>query len=107
MKYVLLATRQKHTNATPVRKRGRPCVSTPAAPGAATTSTFLSHCFGRASRRSAGVRRSRSAKSSLGRSSFTRRPVYGRVVWTRLDLERLVFDVGHEPLHRPHRDAGT
>ena len=52
-KYVPLATRQKQTNAIAVSLAASGSVSTPAAPGAATTSTFLIHCFGRASRSSA------------------------------------------------------
>src|SRR5262245_15929639 len=38
------------TNATSVRASGPGSVSTPAAPGAANTRTFLTHCFGRAVR---------------------------------------------------------
>ena len=38
---MLLAARQKHTNAIAVRNAAAAAVSTPAAPGAATTSTFF------------------------------------------------------------------
>ena len=50
-KYVPLAARQNATNAIIVRPSWSGSVSTPAAPGAANTSTFFTHCFGRASRR--------------------------------------------------------
>ena len=49
-KYVPLAARQKAANAIIVRPSWSGSVSTPAAPGAANTSTFFIHCFGRASR---------------------------------------------------------
>ena len=50
-----LAARHMATNATSVRPSGPGSVSTPAAPGAANTSTFLTHCLGRAVRQSAAT----------------------------------------------------
>ncbi len=49
-KYVPLAARQNATNAMSVSMSAVRWVSTPAAPGAAATSRFLTHCRGRASR---------------------------------------------------------
>jgi hypothetical protein len=42
-----LAAKQNDTKAMKVIPSSRPLSSTPAAPGAAKTRTFLSHCFGR------------------------------------------------------------
>ena len=63
-KYVPLAARQNATNASDARTRLGPSSSTPAAPGAANTSTFFSHCLGRPVRRSPAI---------IGASSFRRR----------------------------------
>ena len=48
-----LAARQKPTNATSVCRRASRWSSTPAAAGAANTSTFFVHCLGRAVRMAA------------------------------------------------------
>ena len=52
-RYVALETRQKATNASATLPTISPWESTPAAAGAATTSTFFAHCLGRNARRSA------------------------------------------------------
>jgi hypothetical protein len=52
-KYVPAAARQKQTKAMTVSVSATRVSSTPAAPGAANTRTFLTHCFGRARRSSA------------------------------------------------------
>ena len=52
-----LATRQNTTNTTTVRANGRAWPSTPAAAGAAKTSTFLIHCLGRRSQQPTRQRR--------------------------------------------------
>ena len=63
-----LAARQKHTNAIAVRNERRSASpSTPAAPGAATTSTFLIHCFGpRQAHERAGAGARGSRRRALG-----------------------------------------
>src|SRR3954447_6408794 len=58
--------------------------STPAAPGAATTSTFFSHCFGRASRTYAAT----PGLTARGSGSVG----CGTAEGDMSDLERLVFD---------------
>jgi hypothetical protein len=64
---VPLLTMQNATNITIERHRYPPLSSTPAAPGAANTSTFLAHCFGRAS-----------TKAALGRLRLTTRSPLAR-----------------------------
>src|SRR4029453_11782184 len=49
-RYAARDTRQKATNASAVLPATPGWVSTPAAPGAAATRTFLAHCLGRRAR---------------------------------------------------------
>src|SRR4051794_9290540 len=55
---------QKATNASATVPRLSPSVSTPAAPGAAATSTFLTHCLGRMARTSPSTADGRGAGAS-------------------------------------------
>ena len=64
------AARQKATNAISASIMSWRWVSTPAAPGAANTSTFLAHCLGRASTSSAS-RNGRGLRGASGRGGVT------------------------------------
>ena len=81
-KYVPLAARQKAANAINVRPSWSGSVSTPAAPGAANTSTFFTHCFGRASRRK--LRTSEGRRPVSGASA----PGVGAGRWEATDIAR-------------------
>src|SRR5437763_5525594 len=81
-KYVPLAARQKAANAINVRPTWTGSVSTPAAPGAANTITFFTHCFGRASRRK--LRTSEGRRPVSGASA----PGVGAGRWEATDIAR-------------------
>src|SRR3954469_25038013 len=86
---------QNETKARPTFHSESPCVSTPAAPGAAATSTFLTHCLGRIARsrpRAAVMREAGASGASGGEPAVSCAP--GGATWncfSRMATDRRIL----------------